>query len=55
MESDHSKLTKFDTPKLEGTKYGAWKFKVKMLLTHRGLWGSVIGSDDDATNEEKTL
>ena len=26
-----------------------------MLLTHKGLWDSVVGSDDDRENAKKSL
>lgn len=42
-------------PKLDGTNYGAWKFKAKMYLVQKGLWGSVDGSSDDPVEDGKAL
>ncbi len=42
---------KFDLEKL----HGAWKFKARLYLAHKGLWGVVEGSEVDAGKDEKAF
>lgn len=46
---------KLHLTKLDGSNYPAWKFKVKMLLTHKRLWNSVSGEDNDAEKSAKAM
>lgn len=42
--------------KLEGTKnYNNWKFAMKMSLIMDGLWNCILGTDTDATRDQRAL
>ena len=48
---------KFEIGKLNGTNYGAWKFKMRLLLVHKDLWTVVQGlvNDDEKSNKALAL
>ena len=50
MEEDR---TTFD--RLNGSNYGAWKFKLKMLLLKEGYWEPVPGKKVSFRTDDKTL
>lgn len=52
MDVDHGK---FDVTKLNGSNYGAWKFKMRLLLVHKGLWNVVLGAEEDRDKSSKAL
>eukprot|EP00171_Calliarthron_tuberculosum_P014945 IDg14945t1 len=55
IDTDRSELCKLEVTKLDGNNYAAWKFKVTMLLPHKGFWDAVNGSDDDVEKSKKAL
>lgn len=38
-----------------GANYGAWKFKVRLLLVHKGIWAVVNGTETDTTKDSKVF
>lgn len=55
MSDEYSDSSKFVVEKLNGVNYAAWKFKVKMLLSHKGLWEVVDGTASNAALDKKAL
>ena len=41
--------------KLDGCNYGSWKFKMKMVLVHKGFWDAVTGKKVSHDVDEKAL
>ena len=46
---------KVDIEKLNGANYGAWKFKMKLLLIQKGYWEVVCGSKDSEKIDQQAL
>ncbi len=54
-EHEYRIRNKFDLEKLNGTNYGAWKFKARLYLIHKGLWGVIEGNEVNESKDEKAL
>ena len=44
-------VEKVDFGRLNGSNYGAWKFKMKLLLVQKGYWNSVLGKENSKEAE----
>ena len=46
---------KMEFSKLSGDNYSAWKFKMKLLLIHKGYWKAVTGEKVSEETDQKAL